>query len=318
MFDWNDLRYFLAVARTGSTLAAGRALHVSQTTAARRVTALEESLGLTLFERRPAGYRLTPVGEALLAQAEQIEREASLFADAAASQSRDISGVVRLTVEEIFAVTLLAPILRDLHDAHPGIRIELDTSEEIRDLAAGAADIALRSIHRPTENGLVGRRLAPASWALYCSRDYAAAHGRPRTRKALRGHPLIGGGGPGLWRAYRTWLERNDLIDAVTMELGSTMGLLAAVRAGSGLAVLPTLVADLDPDLLPCLPPKPGQDAGLWLLTHERLRHVPRVRAVIDFLAQRIIELTRQRDREAAGKEEAGEPSAPEPAPQTL
>jgi DNA-binding transcriptional LysR family regulator len=314
MLDWNDLRYFLAVARTGSTLAAGRSLRVSQTTAARRVAALEAELGLILFERRPGGYRLTQVGEALLEKAEGMETAADLFADSAAAQSREISGTVRLTLEEIFAVTLLAPILRDLHDAYPAIRIELDTSEELRDLAAGAADVALRSIERPTEAGLVGRRLATAGWAIYCSRDYAAAHGRPRTRKALRGHPLIGGGGPGLWRAYRAWLERNDLVDAVTMQHGSTTGLLAAVRAGSGLAVLPTLVADLDPDLLRCLPPKPGYDVGLWLLTHERLRHTPRVRVVLDFLAERLTRLARQRDRdrEAADEMDAAAETIPQ------
>src|SRR3954469_14312021 len=106
MLDWNDLRHFLAVARTGSTLAAGRSLRVSQTTAARRVAALEAELGLTLFERRPVGYRLTPVGEALLEKAEGMEKAAELFADSAAAQSREIKGTVRLTLEEIFAVTL--------------------------------------------------------------------------------------------------------------------------------------------------------------------------------------------------------------------
>jgi DNA-binding transcriptional LysR family regulator len=297
MLDWNDLRHFLAVARTGSTLAAGRALRVSQTTAARRVAALEEELGLTLFERRPVGYRLTPAGEALVECAESVEASAQLFADAAAGQARDVSGTLCLTLAEIYAVTLLPPILRDLHEAHPGIRITLDTSEELRDLAGGAADVALRSVDQPTGAGLVGRRLANDGWAIYCSRDYAAAHGRPRSRRQLRGHPLIGGGGPGVWRVYSQWLERNGLSDAVTIQHGSTSGLLAAVRAGSGLAVLPTLIADLDADLLQCLPPKPDHDTGLWLLTHERLRHTPRVRVVMDFLAERLTKLARERDR---------------------
>lgn len=314
MLDWNDVRYFLAVARHGSTLAAARTLRVSQTTAARRVAALEAELGLSLFERRPGGYRLTPVGEALLERAETMEAAAGLFRDSAAAQSRELSGTVRLTVEEIFAVTLLAPILRDLHEAHPAIRIELDTSEEVRDLAAGAADVALRSAEQPTGGGLVGRRVAASTWAIYCSRDYAAAHGRPRTRKALRGHPLIGGGGPGLWRAYRAWLERNDLSDAVAIQTGTTTGLLAAVRAGSGLAVLPTLVADLDPDLLQCLPPKPGYEAGLWLLTHERLRHTPRVRAVLDFVAERLARVARLRDRDLAERDGAPEETIAQPA----
>src|SRR5688500_13261356 len=185
MLDWNDLRHFLAVARTGSTLAAGRSLRVSQTTAARRVAALEAELGLVLFERRPAGYRLTPAGEALVERAEAVEATASAFADAASTQSREASGTVKLTVDEIYAVTVLAPLLRELHDAHPQIRIDLDTTEEKRDLAAGEADVALRMVDRPTGGGLVGRRLTTDNWTIYCSRDYAEAHGRPRRRREL-------------------------------------------------------------------------------------------------------------------------------------
>jgi len=300
MLDWNDLRYFLAVARTGSTLAAGKALRVSQTTASRRVTALEQELGLTLFERRPTGYVLTPCGEALVARAEEMEAAAGRFADAAATQSRDTSGTVKLTVDEIYAVTLLGPILRDLHAAWPAIRIELDTTETKRDLAAGEADVALRMVDRPTGGGLVGRRLATDEWTLYCSRDYAAAHGRPRRRKDLYGHTFIGGGGPGVWMYYRAWLEENGLADAVAMQHGTSTGLLAAVRTGVGLAVLPTLVADFEPDLIQCLPPEPGNERGLWLLTHERLRHTPRVRAVLDFVGERLTQLIRERDRRAA------------------
>jgi DNA-binding transcriptional LysR family regulator len=294
MLDWNDLRYFLAVARTGSTLAAGRSLRISQTTAARRVAALEAELDLILFERRPVGYRLTPAGEALVVQAEAMEAAAASFADAAATQSRDASGTVKLTVDEIYAVTLLGPILRDLHDAFPAIRIELDTTEEKRDLAAGEADVALRMTDRPTGAGLVGRRIATDNWTIYCSRDYAAAHGRPQRRRELHGHAFIGGGGPGVWMMYRAWLERNGLADSVAMQHGTSTGLLAAVRAGVGLAVLPTLVADLDPDLIMCLPPEAGNERGLWLLTHERLRHTPRVRVVLDFLGERLTRLARE------------------------
>lgn len=304
MLDWDDLRHFLAVARTGSTLAAGKALRVSQTTAARRVAALEAKLNLVLFERRPGGYRLTPAGEVLIAQAESVEAAAAAFADAAATQSRDASGTVKLTVDEIYAVTVLAPILRDLHEAHPGIRIELDATEEKRDLAAGEADVALRAANRPTGGGLVGRRITTDDWTIYCSRDYAAAHGRPRRRRELKDHAFVGGGGPGVWANYRRWLEANGLEGAVAMQHGTSTGLLAAVRAGVGLAVLPTLVADLDRDLVLCLPPMPDNERGLWLLTHERLRHTPRVRIVLDFLAEQlekqVREARRSRDAQAA------------------
>ena len=178
MYDWNDLKAFLAVAETGSTLSAAQALRVSQTTVARRIAALEAATSLNLFERRQAGYALTPVGEAMLASAMAVRDAANRFGEAAGARSRDAGGAVSLTTMEIFAVTILPPILRDLRAAHPSIHIHLDTSDEPRDLAAGAADIAIRSSKQPTGAGLVGRRVADNPWTLDCSRDYADRHGR--------------------------------------------------------------------------------------------------------------------------------------------
>ena len=294
MFDWNDLRYFLSVADTGSTLAAGRALRVSQTTVARRIAALEAGLGLTLFERRQAGYALTPAGQALLGQARQVEAAATELTEMAAATGREASGTVRLTVLEIYAVTVLAPILRDLHEAHPAIHIELDTTDEPRDLASGGADIALRGSGSPKGGGLVGRRIGPDPWTLYCSRSYAEAHGVPHSRAELAGHPLIGGGGGKVWHAYQAWLKLHGLEGNVAIHHGTVTGMLAAVRSGFGLAVLPSFIADREPDLIRCLPPIEGDPASLWLLTHERLRHTPRVRIVMDFLADRLTRLSRQ------------------------
>lgn len=158
MLDWNDLRYFLAVARDGSTLAAARALRVSQTTVARRITALEEALGVRLFEKRQAGYTLTPEGQSLLGQATTVESALNSFADAASAHSRDVSGTVKITTEEVYAITILAPLLRELHEAFPEIVIELDTSQSVRDLGAGEADISLRSTKAESQlsAGLVG------------------------------------------------------------------------------------------------------------------------------------------------------------------
>src|SRR6476619_3420282 len=182
MLDWNDLRYFLAVAREGSTLAAGRALRVSQTTVARRIAALEQALGFPLFEKRQAGYALTPTGHELIARAEQAERALNAFSDDAAARSRDLSGTVKITTEEVYALTLLAPLLTELHQLHPEIMIDLDTSQIVRDLGAGEADISLRSVKTGNQAaGLVGRQLCVDEWALYCSRSYAARHGVPTT-----------------------------------------------------------------------------------------------------------------------------------------
>ena len=295
VMDWEDLRHFLAVARGGSTLVAARGLHVSQTTTARRIAALETALGLALFERRPAGYRLTPTGTALLPHAEAVERAAQALEESAAAVRRDVGGVVRMTATEIFASTILAPLLGELHAAHPAIRIELDTTEAVRDLAAGEAEVALRLSIRPEGAGVVARRIADDRWTVYCSRDYAARYGIPRNRHQLAGHVFVGGGEPGVWAMYRRWLATNGLEEAVAFHHNSSIGLLAAVRAGTGVAALPCFVADNAPDLIRCLPPESGETRGIWLLTHERHRREPRVRAVLDFLAPRLVALGRSR-----------------------
>jgi DNA-binding transcriptional LysR family regulator len=288
MLDWNDLRYFLSVARQGSTLAAARSLRVSQTTVARRVAALEQAVGVPLFEKRQAGYALTPAGEGLLERAEEVEAAATGFVDAAAAHQRNLTGAVRITTEEIFAVTLLAPLLRELHELHPEILIELDTGQRVLDLGAGEADIALRSTSKPQPAGVVGRRLGKDDWTLYCSRDYAARHGVPRTTEELKTHALVGGGGGNLWRAYSAWIRELGLEDQVALQQSSSTGLLSAVRSGFGIAVLPCIVADADPDLVRCKAPRGHHGRVMWLLTHERVRHTPRVRIVIDFLYDRL------------------------------
>jgi DNA-binding transcriptional LysR family regulator len=298
--DWNDLRYFLAVADHGSTLAAGRALRVSQTTVARRIAALEESLGLLLFEKRQAGYTLTPAGEELVERARNVEAATEGFAEASAALARDTSGAVRITTQEIFANTLLGPMLRELHELHPDIVIEIDTRQELLDLGEGEADIGLRSTASEQPAGVVGRSLCIDDWTLYCSRDYAARHGVPRTRDDLKRHSIIGGGGGKLWLHYEAWLKSLGLEGQVAMHHATSTGLLSAIRSGFGIAVLPCIVADAEPDLIQCVPPRDDHNRSLWLLTHERVRHTPRVRLVIDFLYERLMRHVRMLEEKRA------------------
>ncbi len=300
MLDWNDLRYFVAVAEHGSTLKAGKALNVSQTTVARRLAALEHAVGLALFDRRAAGYALTPDGEALLGHARQVAAAAGQFGQAAAAQARDHSGMVRLTTQEIFAVTLLAPMLKELHDRHPEIVIEIDTDAELLDLGEGEADIALRSTASEQPAGTVGRRLCIDDWTLYCSREYAERNGIPKSRNQLKQHAIVGGGGGKLWHHYEAWLRSLGLEDRVAMHQSTATGLLSAVRSGFGLAVLPCVIADGEPDLVQCLPPRHDHQRSMWLLTHERVRHAPRVRLVIDFLYERLVRHVRDLEKRKA------------------
>ena len=288
MIDWNDIRYLLAVHEAGSTLAAARTLRVSQTTVARRLAALEDATGLTLFDRHQGGYRLTPTGTALLAEARALADAGLAFERTASAQARSETGNIRLTTEDIFANSLLAPMLAELHASHPAIRIELDSSSELRDLGAGEADIALRATSKSAPSGVVGRRVCRNDWTLYCSRDYAERHGVPRSKEELRKHPIVGGGGGSLWRAYQRFLQQHGLEEQVAVHQGTSTGLLMGVRAGLGVGVLPCIVADGEDDLIRCLPPIQESGLDMWLLTHDRVRREAAVRTVIDFLYERL------------------------------
>lgn len=288
MLDWNDLKYFLGVADHGSTLAAGRALRVSQTTVARRIAALEQAVGYPLFEKRQAGYVLTPEGEALTGAARNIEAAANRFTESAAALSRKAVGTVRLTVGDIFANTFLPPWLAELHQRYPEIRIELDETGDVRDLGAGEADIAIRSTSSTAPAGVVGRRLCRDDWTFYCSREYAERHGIPRNRAELHGHALVGGGGEVTWKAYEAVLREIGIERQVAIQQTTMTGLLAGIRSGLGIGVLPCLIADGEADLVRCMPPRAKNDRWLWLMTHERVRHSNPVRTVIDFVYERM------------------------------
>lgn len=284
MTDWNDLRFFLAVADQGSTLAAGRLLRVSQTTVARRIAVLEDSLGLMLFDRRQAGYELTPAGTLLVGQARAVSDAARAFEESAAAEARDAGGAIRITTESVYADGLLAGLFAELHDAHPEIKIEIDASREVRDLGAGEADIAFRATSQDAPQGVVGRRICRDDWTLYCSRSYAERHGVPRTKEELRDHAFVGGGGGSLWRNYQAFLQRYDLEGSIAIHQATSTGIWTSIQSGIGIGVLPCIVADGDPQLLRVLPPMHGHGRDLWLLTHERVRHTSRVRTVSDFL----------------------------------
>ena len=195
MFDWNDLKFVLAVARSGSTLAASRTLRVSQTTVARRVDALESSLGVRLFERRPGGYLLTANGEKLIVHAEQVEKDAAAVANAVQSWNRAVAGTLRVTTTELLAMDILAPLISELRSTHPSLQIEMVADDRRLDLARGEVDVAIRLGALPAEAGITCRRLGRSAWSLHCAKSYAERHGVPQTVEDLDDHEIVGGGG---------------------------------------------------------------------------------------------------------------------------
>lgn len=285
MFDWNDIRHFLAVARTGSTLGASRELKVNQTTCARRIEALEAAIGQRLFERTQAGRALTEAGQALLPCAEEMEKVARAFADEAASHTRGLAGTLRLTASETMTNLWLAPAMVEFRQLYPDIKVELITADRFLDLVKGEADIAIRASAAPTDPGCVVRKLASIPWAIYCSQDYAERHGRPAGPDDLAGHLVIGGVDElALLPAMRWMCERAP--DAEVHCRSNTLtNMFYSIKAGLGVAPLPSTMGDQDPALVRCCDDVPELEATCWLVAPERLRHTPRVRAFMDFIA---------------------------------
>jgi DNA-binding transcriptional LysR family regulator len=281
-FDWNDAQHVLAVMRAGSSLTAAKALKVSQPTVARRTAAFEAALNLTLFERTRTGVRLTEQAEALRPHLEALEAAARNLEAAARAESRRVAGVVRVTTNEIIANFGLAPALREFQAQFPEVRVEVIVTDRILDLAAGEADVAIRGGSAPTEPGLVVRRLGRDAVTVFGSAEYLAQHGRPTCVEELNGHTVVTCEGP--YGALETTLEQLGAKVTFSFRTSTVGNMIANGRHGLGLVVLPDSFFREDPDLQPCFA-LPGMDADSWLVTHERLRHAPRVRAFLDFAA---------------------------------
>jgi DNA-binding transcriptional LysR family regulator len=283
-FDWNDLRHFLAVARSGSTLGAARRLGVNQTTVARRIEALEAALGVKLFERARAGSSLTEAGAGMLRHAEAAERSAQSVVDHAAAYARGLAGVVRVTAPETIVNTAVTPSLAEFSRAYPDIRIELIASDRFLDLEQGEADVAIRGAPALPDSNLIARKVMDDPWHLFCSREYGARHGYPRTQAELDGHILIGGDGDFQNLHAMRWMFALAPSAQVHYRANSLTSLMHAVKAGLGIAPLPASYAGLEPEIVCCLGDQLVFDTKAWVLVPSRLRDVPRIRAFVDFL----------------------------------
>lgn len=286
MFEWGDLRYFLAVARHGSTLAAARALKTSQSTVQRRLAELERRLGRALTKRHVSGYRLTEFGEQLLPHAEAAERAMLEFEQQKNALERGETGVIRLTCPEpiLYRIQQSNLLLR-FQERHPGLKVEFVMSDRYLDLARGDADVALRS--GDTDDGvLVGRKVADSLWAVYASTAYVQRCGKPANAAALRGHPLIGFDETMAGHRAASWL-RDIAPDATyAARVNSVLGLVSAVKSSLGVASLPTALGDGEPELMQLFGPVPELSRSWKILTHPDLRKTPRITAFFDFVVQ--------------------------------
>lgn len=288
MFDWNDLKYFLAVARHGSTLAAGRALEVDQSTVQRRVSELERRLGQALVQRHPTGYRLTEFGEQMRSHAERVELAVQGFEQHAVSARQDATGVVRVTCPEPMVARLVqSGLIERFHAQHPGLRVEFVMSDRYLDLMKGEADVALRS--GDTDDGeLLGRKVGDSLWALYASPQYLALHGRPQRVEDLGAHALVGFDASMANHRAAQWLQHVAPAARIVARAQSVLGLLQSAKAGVGIAALPTALGDAEGELVRVFGPV-DELTRIWrVLAAPDRRHTPRVAAFFDFVVAEV------------------------------
>lgn len=263
MFDWNDLKYFLAVARQGSTIAAAKALGLNQSTIQRRIVELEKRLGRKLVMRTASGYRLTDVGKELQPYAERIEAMVLDFERHVADTGRDRSGVIRVTCPEPI-VQRMTPLIA-FHARYPKLRVEFVMSDRYLDLSKGEADVAFRS--GDTDDELVGRKIADSVWAVYASRSYIERHGKPTRLEELSQHSLVSFDESMSKHRAAKWLKEAAPNAKIVARNNSVLGLMYAVKSGVGVGALPTAIADTEPDLVRVLGPILNwrEAGGYWL-----------------------------------------------------
>lgn len=288
MFDWNDLKYLLAVARHQGTAAASRALGVNQSTVQRRLVELERGLGQPLVRRHSSGYRLTAFAEQLLPLAQQVEQAVLALTQHVEAFQRDVTGVVRVTCPEPLVYRISnSTLLERFRARYPGLQVEFVTSDKYLDFAKGEVDIALRS-GDTEDNALVGRKVGDSLWAVYASPKYTARRGQPNGVADLERHDWVSFDDTMSKHRAATWLQQVAPQAHIVARNNSVLGLVNSAKAGLGLAALPTALGDAEPDLVRVLGPVP-ELARIWrVLTTPELRHTPRVAALFDFLVDEV------------------------------
>lgn len=284
MDDWNALRLVLAVQRAASLTEAAVALGIDHSTAYRRLKALEQRLGVQLFDRLPGGlYRPTEAGARMAASAEKMEDEALELQRDLLGRDRRLSGRLRVTSSETLAHSRLTRLLAGFRARHPGIRLELAIDNRVLSLARREADIALRPL-RPRQGNLWGRRLSRIAWTLYASPSHPGAVG---DLENLGQRSLVGWEEGTVGIAPADWLARKAPPEAFVYRTNSLVNQLLAAQAGIGVALLPYYLGDPASGVVRVLESPIAELTGeLWIVTHTDLRNTARVRAFFDVVGE--------------------------------
>ena len=266
---------------------AAKALGVNQSTVQRRIADLEECVGHRLVERHLGSYRLTPLGEELRPAAESVEAAVEAFSRHLAAGDKGLTGTVRVTCGSSVAACLRrAPLIDAFHARYPGLRVELVISDRHLDLSKGEADIAIR-LGEPSDEALVGRKIADACWSVYASRGYVERHGRPHNPDDLKGHLVVDCETSNANYPGARWARSVAHHATVAARSDHWQGLILAVKAGAGLAAMPHFQGDNESDLIRVID-NIGLVVPYHLLMHRDMQHTPRVRAFADFVSSEI------------------------------
>jgi DNA-binding transcriptional LysR family regulator len=284
-FDWDDLRFFLAVARSGRLTAAARRLGADHATVSRRITSLEESLKAKLFERRPQGYALTGHGEQLLAKAESMETEALAIQSEIGGADMALSGTVRIGAPDGFGSTFLAPRFASLAKAYPGLELQLIAMPRLLSLSKREADVAI-TLAPPKEGKVVARKLCDYRLGLYAAQGYLDAMPPIAAAEDLFAHRIVGYIDDLIFTPELDYLDEVAKGLRAQIQSSSVLAQMNAVAAGAGIGVIHHFMAVDEPRLVPVLPESVSITRSFWLLVHADLKDVARVRAVVDFIVR--------------------------------
>jgi DNA-binding transcriptional LysR family regulator len=282
---WELYRSYLGVLKEGSLSGAARAMGIAQPTAGRHIDALEKALGVTLFTRSQTGLLPTEAALALQPFAQAMSSAAAALKRAAESQGSGIKGTVRVTASEVIGQEVLPPILAQLQDAHPGLRVELVLTSRVQDLLQREADIAVR-MTQPMQEQLIARRIGAVPLGLHAHKRYLDKHGTPASLADLAQHALIGFDeeSPFVRAARKDFPLWNR--DNFAVRTDSDMAQMAMIRAGCGIGVCQVNLAARDPNLVNILPGSIPLSLETWLTMHEDLRNNPRCKVTFDALVK--------------------------------
>jgi DNA-binding transcriptional LysR family regulator len=286
-FDWNDLRAFLAVARSGRLTAAASRLRVDHSTLSRRIASLEHGLAAKLFDRSPSGYTLTGAGERLMPAAEEMERLALGAAESIGGTAASVEGVVRIGAPGGFGSGFLAPRLPSLKLTHPQLRIQLVAASAVFSLSKRDADVVI-TVSRPPAGRLTVSRLVDYDLALYASPAYLAGHPPIATMADLGRHRFVSYIEDLLHFPELDFLQHVAPEGATALESSNIFAQLRATLAGAGLCVLPGFLAAEESGLVRVLADEVSLTRSLWMVVHQDLAELARVKAVVRFIRESV------------------------------